>query len=56
MIKNSIQDKQDEIFRKMPISKKLRLTLEFSAFLLNLNKLNKNNKNDLRKTAQKISK
>lgn len=31
---------QDEIFRKMPISKKIRLTAEFSEFLLKLNQLN----------------
>ena len=37
------QDIQDDIFRRMPIEKKLRLIGEFSSFLLKLNRLNKDN-------------
>ncbi len=34
------EDIQDEIFRKMPVPKKLRLASDFSVFLSELNKLN----------------
>ncbi len=39
-IARDAEDIQNDIFRKMPVSKKLLLTSEFSAFLLKLNKLN----------------
>ena len=35
------QDKQDEIFRKMSVAKKLKLASDFSMFLISLNKLGK---------------
>ncbi len=41
--KKSAQDRQDDIFRKMPADKKLSLASDFSMFILGLNKLNKNN-------------
>lgn len=44
----SVQEMQDDIFRKMTPQKKLRLASGFSMFLLRLNKLGKNN--GLRKT------
>lgn len=36
--KLSAQDIQDEIFRKMPKARKLKLAFEFSTFMLKLNK------------------
>ncbi len=48
------QDKQDDIFRKMPIEKKLKLTSDFSMFLIAHNKLM--NTNGFLKTAAKGSK
>jgi hypothetical protein len=45
------QDKQDEIFRKMSAEEKLKLTSDFSAFLL---KLNRDGKSDgLRRVIRK---
>jgi hypothetical protein len=38
----SAQDRQDEIFRKMPVEKKIELASDFSMFLLKLNQLGKN--------------
>lgn len=37
----SAQQIQDEIFAKMPAEKKVKLTSDFSKFLLKLNKLGK---------------
>lgn len=34
----STQDRQDDIFRKMPAEKKLKLASDFSMFLIKLNK------------------
>ncbi len=42
--KKSAQDIQDEIFRKMPAEKKIRLTGLVSALRLKLNHLNENRK------------
>lgn len=38
------QEIQDEIFRKMPASKKLKLASDLTMFCLKLNRLNGNNK------------
>jgi len=48
-IKKTAQDIQDEIFRKMPAEKKIRLALELTSFCLKLNSLNGNIKS--RKTS-----
>lgn len=40
MKKKTPQDIQDRIFRKMPVSKKIRLASDFSRFLLKLHKIN----------------
>ena len=50
-LKPNPQDIQDEIFRKMPADKKLRLVFELSSFCLKLNSLNGNIKP--RKTANR---
>ncbi len=42
--KNSAQEIQDEIFRKMPADKKIKLTFAMSNFCLKLNDLNGRNK------------
>jgi len=42
--KKSAQDIQDEIFRKMPADKKIRLTFAVSNLCLKLNNLNGRNK------------
>lgn len=42
--RKSAQDIQDEIFRKMPADKKIRLTFAVSSFCLKLNNLNGRNK------------
>lgn len=36
-IKKSAQEIQDEIFRKMPVAKKIRLASELTAFCVKLN-------------------
>ena len=41
-IKKSVQDIQDENFQKMSADKKIKLTSDFSMFLLSLNKLGQN--------------
>ena len=38
--KQTAQDFQDEVFRKMTVAQKLQLTWKFSAFLQKLNQLN----------------
>jgi len=40
--KKTAQEIQDEIFRKMPAEKKIKLTCELSSFCLKLNSLNGN--------------
>ena len=35
----SMQERQDEIFRSMPISRKIKLTADLSALCLKLNRL-----------------
>ena len=47
--KKTAQDIQDEIFRKMSATKKIKLALEWSLFCLKLNRLNEN------KRARKIT-
>ncbi len=47
--KKTAQDMQDEIFRKMPAEKKIRLALELTSFCLKLNSFNGNIKS--RKTS-----
>lgn len=42
--KKTAQEIQDEIFRKMPVEKKIRLTCELSSFCLKLNSLSRNDK------------
>ena len=42
--KKTAQDIQDEIFRKMPADKKIRLTSELAMLCLKLNRLNGNDK------------
>jgi len=48
-IKKTIQDRQDEIFRKMSADRKIKLTSGLASFCLKLNSLNGNNKS--RKTS-----
>lgn len=40
--KKTAQEIQDDVFRKMPAEKKLRLAFELSSFCLKLNSLNGN--------------
>lgn len=42
LVKKFIQDIQDENFRKMSADQKIKLTSDFSMFLLSLNKLAQN--------------
>jgi len=51
--KKTAQEIQDEIFRKMSASKKVKLTSELTSFCLKLNSHNGNNKP--RKTSHKDS-
>lgn len=50
MKSKTAQEIQDEIFRKMPAEKKIRLVLDFSEFCFKLHKLAKHGK---RKTTDK---
>lgn len=52
-IKKTAQEIQDEIFRKMPVEKKIRLASELTSFCLKLNSLNGNIKP--RKTSYRYS-
>lgn len=51
--KKTAQDIQDEIFRKMSASKKIKLVSDLSSFCLKLNRLNKSG---IRKASYKNSK
>ena len=52
-IKKTAEEIQDDIFRKMPAEKKIRLSAELSLLCLKLNSLNGNTKS--RKTSYRIS-
>ncbi len=44
VVKKTAQERQDDIFRKMSASRKVKLTSDLALFCLKLNSLNGNNK------------